>query len=644
LLSNDDGKHVLLLVNGHAINDPLYGAARFDQGAGVPIDIIDHVEIIVGPGSVLYGSNAMLGVINVITKDAANYRGGHVSSDFEPGRSWRAGAGAGAKFELFDAPGEVTVGVDYYRRFGPSLDFAEQRFPPFILGNITSMPFRRGNASPNAWGGRLSDAYYAEAPAGTLRVRLGEVEFNVLASMYRRGVPYSTETVDVFFDDDQSFERDRALRLDLKHYATLSAQMQLTSRLYADAFGYQRRTAGTIASCPDVVNGGCTYHDVGQARWVGLEEQLSLDWLGDTALVTLLGFDVRVRRVESKQDRLDASAQIAVGPTEGRLDETDTLWSPYLQQTWSPASFIDFNAGARLDIERRYSPVVSPRGAIAVRPGDSTTIKAVYAEAFRAPMRSETDLATYRQAPSPDLRPETVRSVEASIQQRFETHRLMFGVFRSSWRDMVVRKPLSPDEQARLQVNGTLPLFVLPGVAQYENLATIENYGWNGSYDGSLWQSRFLYGLNVTSAYTRQSSGGVSEPLVVAPKLFGNVHAAYRAGGWVPTPALAVSYLGRRLHDRPLLPGAPLESAPPLAEFRFTLSGRVPGLTGLGYRASGTYASASHGPYIAGPNSGITLLNVVPQRLSEVPIDQYSVFFGLRYDFAGESSTAGEEP
>jgi hypothetical protein len=41
LLSNDDGKHVLLLVNGHAINDPLYGAARFDQGAGVPIGLDD---------------------------------------------------------------------------------------------------------------------------------------------------------------------------------------------------------------------------------------------------------------------------------------------------------------------------------------------------------------------------------------------------------------------------------------------------------------------------------------------------------------------------------------------------------------------------------------------------------------------------
>ena len=45
-----NGKHFLVLVNGHAMNDPLYGAARFDAGAGMPIEIIDHIEVIVGPG------------------------------------------------------------------------------------------------------------------------------------------------------------------------------------------------------------------------------------------------------------------------------------------------------------------------------------------------------------------------------------------------------------------------------------------------------------------------------------------------------------------------------------------------------------------------------------------------------------------
>jgi len=43
LLPGDNGKHFLVLVNGHALNDPLYGAARFDWGAGIPLEVIDHV-------------------------------------------------------------------------------------------------------------------------------------------------------------------------------------------------------------------------------------------------------------------------------------------------------------------------------------------------------------------------------------------------------------------------------------------------------------------------------------------------------------------------------------------------------------------------------------------------------------------------
>ena len=96
LFANDDGKHFLLLVNGHAMNDALYGAARFDEGMGVPMDLIDHIEVILGPGSVLYGSNAMMGVINVITKGGSDYRGGHAVAEYEPNGSARGRMISGA--------------------------------------------------------------------------------------------------------------------------------------------------------------------------------------------------------------------------------------------------------------------------------------------------------------------------------------------------------------------------------------------------------------------------------------------------------------------------------------------------------------------------------------------------------------------
>jgi len=73
LLTADFGNHMLLLVNGHSMNEQWDGTAYFDRGAAIPFELIDRIELILGPGSVLYGSNAMLGVINIITKRARQY-------------------------------------------------------------------------------------------------------------------------------------------------------------------------------------------------------------------------------------------------------------------------------------------------------------------------------------------------------------------------------------------------------------------------------------------------------------------------------------------------------------------------------------------------------------------------------------------
>ena len=61
LIHGDYGNHVLLLVDGHALNEPWNGTAYFERGAGIPFDLVDRIEIMLGPGSVLYGGQAMLG-------------------------------------------------------------------------------------------------------------------------------------------------------------------------------------------------------------------------------------------------------------------------------------------------------------------------------------------------------------------------------------------------------------------------------------------------------------------------------------------------------------------------------------------------------------------------------------------------------
>jgi outer membrane receptor for ferrienterochelin and colicins len=59
----------LLLVNGNAIRNVVTGTYWLEV---VPVNVIERIEIIRGPGSVLYGTGAFSGVINIITKSDQN--------------------------------------------------------------------------------------------------------------------------------------------------------------------------------------------------------------------------------------------------------------------------------------------------------------------------------------------------------------------------------------------------------------------------------------------------------------------------------------------------------------------------------------------------------------------------------------------
>lgn len=66
---------LLVLVDGRTIYDPLF-AGVFWEARDVPIAEIERIEVIRGPGGTLWGSNAVNGVINIITRSAADTHGG----------------------------------------------------------------------------------------------------------------------------------------------------------------------------------------------------------------------------------------------------------------------------------------------------------------------------------------------------------------------------------------------------------------------------------------------------------------------------------------------------------------------------------------------------------------------------------------
>jgi len=67
---SNSSEHVLLLINGRPVREVQEGGIKSEILETFPVEIIERIEVVRGPGSVLYGSNAFAGVINVITQEA----------------------------------------------------------------------------------------------------------------------------------------------------------------------------------------------------------------------------------------------------------------------------------------------------------------------------------------------------------------------------------------------------------------------------------------------------------------------------------------------------------------------------------------------------------------------------------------------
>jgi len=83
-------KYLLTLLNGKPLRDPILSGVNAPVYEGIPLELIERIEIIRGPGSVIYGSNAFAGVMDIITKEAGvqlrntlNLRRGSSATDIQ---------------------------------------------------------------------------------------------------------------------------------------------------------------------------------------------------------------------------------------------------------------------------------------------------------------------------------------------------------------------------------------------------------------------------------------------------------------------------------------------------------------------------------------------------------------------------------
>ena len=611
--------HVLLVLDGHVVNNANIGASYADKMFGIPIEAIDHIEVILGPGSVLYGTNAMYGTINVVTRKASDLDGfrAYAETSLSPnqsrsgsldsptlsrfGHQYRLGLGYGKEFTLLNAPAALTV-------FADLLDdkLASFKIGPQYNYDNPNDPRRPINVGPNppagrrdVWSGYQENMHFF-VPGFYSRFTWGNLES---AIRYTRFSHDQNETAPPWGQLNQKdgggwegfFHADVAYRIEIND------RLSLRPRLYGSHYDYTDTNRYYTPWVCGTVDTPCYQAAPTNNSRYGGELNASLDWFGNGRMNTMVGADVRLLSVFGQTETWAASG----GPKDvsGRFKQTaDPALAIYAQHIAAITDYLRVNVGLRAD---RFTNAdhLSPRAAVIVSPWKGGTVKALYSEGFRRPAGYESGFAAPGfQVKAADLKPEVMRTIEGAFEQRVGRHVAKLSLFRTWFMDLIT---LGTDAQS--------------GLSQYQNANTIHSVGGSIAFETGFGGWRFGANTTVSSSKTPSKEAEVSaaawqlygknQPVYGAPNVSGNAQTSYAFGGDYPTLALAGYYLGPRvspatLNDPylgPLSASGEIGKTPTLVQLRATITGNISFAKGLSYRFATDLTTPTYNFYTAGP-------------------------------------------
>ena len=393
-LRGGQSDYVKVLVDGVPANQP---GGSYDWSA-LATDNVERIEVLRGPASVIYGSDAVTGVVQIIT------RGG-------TGRE-RAGDGG----SRVDADALVEGGTyDSFRWEGSA----------------------RGDVGPLGWSGSLSrfttDGAYAfnnrfrnTVASALLRARPGPRTDIAVAGRWTDGrFQFPTDFTGAVVDRNQfATNRELTISLDAAHRVlpTLEARL-LVGRYESDIASDDR---------PDPAPGpsSLSLRDAEMGRWTG-DARLVFSGLPRTLLIGGASLDDQDERVASEFD-------FGFGAATDLFEASRKSWGYYVQGTVEPVSRVRLSAGGRVDDNERFGTFWTWRASGLVFATPSTRLRAAAGTAFKEPTFFE-NFGGGGVTGNPDLDPERSTSFEAGIEQDLAAGHVTFGLtgFVQRFRDMV---------------------------------------------------------------------------------------------------------------------------------------------------------------------------------------------------------------
>lgn len=455
---------VLLLMNGVPVQYSAQGGRP--TLFRLPVNSINRIEIIRGPGSAIYGADAFSGVINVITKDAsaiADTRVGGAAGSFGSRELWLQAAsewqnikvGFNMAYQKTDGDSERIVGADLQSFLDQILGTNASLAPGALATNYELLDVRlaltHDSWQLNLWNWRSVDAGVGAGGAQVLDFK-GNDDSNLWLADF------------TYYLNPDSIEWDNSIRMNYLHYDQESmfilfpagAVLPISAAGNVDFVDYKG-----FVQFPDGLIGSPG----------GLAKDTQLDFIsiyeGIDSHRIRVALGSRYQSLVPRERKnfgpgvIDGSVSVIDGtltdvsgtPHVFMIDRTRTIRYLSLQDEWQLHSSLQLTAGIRHDDYSDFGGTTNPRLALVWASNEWLTSKLMYGSAFRAPSFMEQfSINNPVSLGNPDLDPEKINTLELSFNARHgQTLSTTITLFEYRAQDMIefVQDTLATTKTAR---------------------------------------------------------------------------------------------------------------------------------------------------------------------------------------------------